>query len=243
MNFRNPKYYILPAILLGLIILATLKAEFNWIKNQFSTPSIDFRRFKLPPYTDTICSGERLRFTIVGTECDHVIWLFDENEDNFRNSNIEVDYAFAYDENQAPGISITHRVDAFCRKGDTYKPAMKRVTVFNRMVAGQLNERQNKLKVIVAPAIKDFRPKKITITDNTRGELLESDNLSFYLNSENVDRKKSTTIFDLSLTPLGTKTLVENSKSAEIWLRYEFTNDADENIIFFQRIKNLIQHN
>jgi len=242
MNFRNPKYYILPAILFGLIISVVLKVDVNWIKNQFSTPSIDFRRFKLPPYTDNICSGERLRFTIVGTECDHVIWLFDENEDDFRKGKMEVDYAFAYDENQAPAISTTHRVDAFCRKGATYKPAMKRVAVFNRMVAGKLNEGEEKLQVIVAPLTKNFRLKKISINDNTRGEFSESDNLSFYLYSENVDRKKNTTIFDLGLTSLGTKKLLESSKSGKTWLRYEFNNDADENIIFFQRLKNIIQH-
>ena len=244
MNFRNPKYYILPAILFGLIILVTLKAEVNWIKNQFSTPSIDFRRLKLPSYTGSICSGEQLRFTIVDTECDYVIWLFDDNEDDFRKGKVEVDYAFAYDENQAPGINTSHRVDAFCRKGDIYKPAMKKVTVFNRMVAGELNEGEKKLQVSVAPAIKNFRLKKIAITDNSRDNFSESDNLSFYLNSEGVDLKKNATIFDLSLSSLGIKKLVESSKSGKIWLSYEFTNDsngADENIIFFQHTKDIIQ--
>jgi hypothetical protein len=242
MNYRNPKYYILPAILVGVIILMTVKAEFNWIKNQFSTPSIDFRHIEVSPYTDKICTGEQLRFSIVGTECEHIIWLFDENEDNFKSGNKEVDYAFPYDENQAQGIIITHRVDAFCRKGDSYEPAMKRVTVFNRMVIGELNEGDKKLQITVAGTIKGFRPKKITITDNTRGIFSESDNLLFYQNSENVDLKKNTTIFDLSLTPSSMKKLVENSKSLEIWLRYEFTNGSDEDIIFFQRLNNIIEH-
>jgi hypothetical protein len=241
MNYRNPKYYILPAILLGVIILMTVKAEFNWIKNQFSTPSIDFKH-EFYPYTDKIYSGEQLRFFIVGTECEHVIWLFDEDEDNFRSGNKEVDYAFPYDDNRAPDISITHRVDAFCRKGDTYKSAMKRVTVLNRMVIGELNEANKKLQITVASTIKDLRLKKIAMTDNTTGIFSEFDNLLFYQNSENVDRKKNTTIFDLSLTPSSTKSLVENSKSLEMWLRYEFINGSDENMIFFQRLKDIIQH-
>ena len=241
MEFRNPKYYVLPAVLFSLVIWVTLKAEINWIGNQFSTPTIDFRHFKLL-YKDIIFSGERLRFTLVGAKCENIIWLFDENENNFIKGNIEVDYAFAYDQNQAPGISTTHRIDAFCRNGESYKPIMKRVTVFNRMVAGELNERENKLQVIVKPAIKNFRPKKIEITKNTSGKFSEFDSLYFYLNSENVDLKKNITVFDLSLTSLSTKTLVESSKSEEIWLRYEFTDDTDENIIFFQNPKNLIRH-
>ena len=96
----------------------------------------------------------------------------------------------------------------------------------------------------MAPAIKNFRLKKIAITDNSRDNFSESDNLSFYLNSEGVDLKKNATIFDLSLSSLGIKKLVESSKSGKIWLSYEFTNDsngADENIIFFQHTKDIIQ--
>lgn len=240
MNFRNLKYDISPEIILILIIFLAINTGIDWAINQERTPNVQFRRFKFP-FTDAICTGEKLRFTFVGTECDHVIWLFDEDEENHHKGNTEFDYAFEYDKNQAPGIITTHRVDAFCKKGDTYKSAMKRLEVFNRMVAGELNKSENNLKLTVKPAIKNLHLSRIAIADYTEGKFIEIDNLSFYLNSENVDSKKNTATFDLNITSSGMNKLLESIKSKEMGTIYKFTKDENENIIYWQRTRNLFQ--
>ncbi|MGH8645365.1 MAG: hypothetical protein ACREX4_13235 [Gammaproteobacteria bacterium] len=78
---------------------------------------------------DQFIAGEKIRFFLKDIHSERVFWVFDEKD--MRPGNIEIEYAFPFDETQAVGITRNRRVDAFYRYGGDYRAASKTVQTHN----------------------------------------------------------------------------------------------------------------
>jgi len=101
-------------IVLGLTInLDTIK---SWVSNTRIIVSSTTRGLQ----TEYL-AGEVLRLSLDGIQSPRVVWVFDENQ--IVLGGVEAQYAFTYDPKAPSGQAVDHRIDAFYKTGDRYRPA------------------------------------------------------------------------------------------------------------------------
>lgn len=111
-------------ILFWLFQLDGIEVVRGWLKRPTIEAKPTTRR-----ETDTFLADEKVRFFLKHVQSEKVFWMFDEN--HVYPGNVEIEYAFSFDENAGSGITCDHRVDVFFKRGTSYRTVSGFVRVQN----------------------------------------------------------------------------------------------------------------
>jgi hypothetical protein len=130
-----------------LIIILGLTINFDTIKSWVSDTRIIVSSKTRGVQTEYL-AGEVLRLSVDGIQSPRVVWVFDENQTVL--GGVEAQYAFTYDPKAPSGQAVDHRIDAFYKTGDRYRPASVLLRTRNDNFKASLGVRGSDV-VVTAP--------------------------------------------------------------------------------------------